>query len=193
MVWACIPYLLASLVYHRDWLISNLPQNHPLFNQRVWTSNILLTLKDKVLTGNGRNETSNLFATGIPAHIILSNELVKLKSELKSFKELICEKIESLPSELKECMLKNFQINGAIPITRDDILKLQESIMKAIEDKQITERSIARVDESTTITSVYNTWTWGGKIHLVPQGFQFPKLALYHKDSCKLRYVNKFE
>ena len=36
-----LPRLLASLVYHQDWLKNKLPFTHPLFQQRVWTSGIM--------------------------------------------------------------------------------------------------------------------------------------------------------
>lgn len=32
-----IPYLLASLIYHIDWLRNKLNPNHPIFMQRVFT------------------------------------------------------------------------------------------------------------------------------------------------------------
>lgn len=39
------PFLLASLVYHMDWLKDNLPTSYPLFISRVWTSGLLDRLK----------------------------------------------------------------------------------------------------------------------------------------------------
>ena len=55
---AAIPFLLASRVYHQEWLQDNLPPQHPLFNQRVWTGGILQRLKSKVLTGVYNNAKS---------------------------------------------------------------------------------------------------------------------------------------
>lgn len=43
-------YLLASLIYHKQWLSDNFTSHHPLFQQRVWTSGIMNELADKVVT-----------------------------------------------------------------------------------------------------------------------------------------------
>lgn len=84
-----IPYLLASLIYHMDYLVVTLPKDHPLFIQRVWTSGIMKRLKDKVLSGCGRNEQSKMFATGIPPHIILANQIIILENRLDNFREQV--------------------------------------------------------------------------------------------------------
>ena len=37
-----IPFLLASLVYHRKWIEETFDKAHPIFKSRVWTSGLLL-------------------------------------------------------------------------------------------------------------------------------------------------------
>ena len=32
-----VPYLVASVVYHQDWMRGNLPQDHPIFSSPVFT------------------------------------------------------------------------------------------------------------------------------------------------------------
>lgn len=107
-----IPFLLASLSFHRDWLKANLHAQHNLFNQPVWTSGILDRVASKVLTGNGRNTESGLCATGIPPHILLANEIVKVRHDMNSMKSEIFTKLNDLPNELKATMLQNFNIAG---------------------------------------------------------------------------------
>lgn len=48
---AALNYLLASLVYHQDWIKDNFDPQHPIFISRVWTSGVLMSLKPKVYTG----------------------------------------------------------------------------------------------------------------------------------------------
>lgn len=181
----CLPFLLASLVYHREWIINTFSSNHPLFSQRVWTSGIMQRLSEKVLSGNGRNEVSKLFATGIPAHILLSNELVKVKCELSLLKESISKRFDILPDQIKQTLLQHFQINGAIPITRDDISNMletfQETIMRSFNNSILTNNSNNNTNTNrsnynniTPFANSYNTWTYGGKIHPVPPSFKYP-------------------
>ena len=65
-------FLLASLVYHQDWLKENLPCDHPLFSQRVWESSILNDLKDHVHAGTMTNPITKLTATGLNVHVAAS-------------------------------------------------------------------------------------------------------------------------
>lgn len=43
-----VSYLLASIIFHADWLKANLDENHPLFTQPVWTSGIIGELRNAV-------------------------------------------------------------------------------------------------------------------------------------------------
>ncbi len=60
-----VPYLLASIVFHHDWLKTNLPGNHPFWQQRLCIGelpsllngkkNLILGLYGRVLTGSRLN------------------------------------------------------------------------------------------------------------------------------------------
>lgn len=74
-----LPFLLASLIYHRKWIQETFPAAHPLFNQRVWTSGVLERKADGVLSGCMNNATSGLTATGVPPHLVLANEVTQVR------------------------------------------------------------------------------------------------------------------
>ena len=116
-----IPYLLASLVHHREFLndLKIRHPRHPLFLQRVWTTGILSRLKDVVVTGCNRNSVSKMFATGVPPHIVLANRIVELENRVNTLdvnvgKEInagnidIKNVLQGLPEAIKNNMLLNF-------------------------------------------------------------------------------------
>jgi hypothetical protein len=78
-----IPYLLASLVYHSEWLQSTLPAQHPLFLQRVWTSGIISRLKSKVHLGRVFNQATGMKSTGIPPSVVILGEFSELKARVQ--------------------------------------------------------------------------------------------------------------
>jgi hypothetical protein len=97
----CIPYLLASVVYHQEWLREHLPNQHPLFNSRMFTSELVDRLRDKVLVGHIKCLSTGLTATGpymllcspymllifvvyvgIPAHILHNSTMQSLSTEV---------------------------------------------------------------------------------------------------------------
>lgn len=187
-----VPFLLASLIYHQPYLLSLQASNprHPIFLQRVWTSGVLVRLKDMVDAGCNRNPTSKLTATGVPPHLILANSIVDLRHDMGNMKEEIISKLEQLPEALKHTMLENFQIEGTVPITRHE---MQDMMKSSIDDlKRTIETSLqslaTRGEEDAPGRTAgaqgrsaianeaidYTLWNWKGKFHPVPEGFEFP-------------------
>jgi hypothetical protein len=183
-----VPYLLASLVYHRSYLlaIQDKHPQHPLFLQTVWTSGILERLQDKVGAGCNRNPVSTMTATGVPPHLVLANQIVDMQKGMDVIRGEVISKLDGLPEALKRSMLQNFNINGTVPITHLQVVemmeKLQSSIQTTIQAALIQNQSIATTEPtdmsstgSETEIPSYRTWTWGSKIHPIPKGFRFPK------------------
>ena len=185
-----IPYLFASLVYHQPYL-ATLSSGHPLFLQRVWTSGVLIRMKDMVGAGCNCNPVSKLTATGVPPHLIVANSVAGLREELREemcvMKDTVVTKLVQLPEALKHTMLDNFQVEGTVPITRQE---MQDMMMSTIGDlKTSIETSLqaitlrSQVPTAPSITEAlangvhdnhYATWQWGGRFHPVPQDFKFP-------------------
>ena len=151
------PFLLASLVYHMDWLKDNLPTNHPLFISRVWTSGLLDRLKPLLQSGNISNPITKLCATGVPEYVQLSSDIELLKNRITSFKESMTIKIDNVPEKLKDIMLDNFQVNGAIPITasqvQDMISDLRNTLQSTISNAMNNQRNTENNNESNSKVS----------------------------------------
>jgi hypothetical protein len=57
---SCVPFLFASLIFHADWIKSNLPKEHPFFKTRFWSSNLREDLKDHIHSGSGVNRITGM-------------------------------------------------------------------------------------------------------------------------------------
>ena len=186
-----VPFLLASLIYHQQYLAALQTTNsrHPLFLQRVWTSGILVRLKDMVGAGCNRNPISKLTATGVPPHLILANSIVDLKLDIGIMREEIISKLEQLPEALKHSMLENFQIEGTVPITRhemqdmmkssiDDLKRTIETSLLSIthrgQDAAVLTPAGVNIREAQPDATNYTIWNWKGRLHPVPENFEFP-------------------
>lgn len=77
-----IPFLLASLVFHRRWLQDNLHELHPLFLAPVWTSGIIASLGSRVFTGYLDNEITGLRASGMPPTVVFSRKLQRVEEQI---------------------------------------------------------------------------------------------------------------
>ena len=127
-------------------------------------------------------------ATGVPPHLVLANQIVDMQKGMDVIRGEVISKLDGLPEALKQSMLQNFNINGTVPITHLQVVemmeKLQSSIQTTIQAALIQNQSIATsaqvpTDMSSTGSETeipsYRTWTWGSKIHPIPEGFRFPK------------------
>ena len=205
-----LPYLLASICYHERWLRSTLPAQHPLFSSHLFASGTVQSLQQHLLTGCNRCPFTGMVATGIPPHLVMSNGLTDVVKQTQLLKEELLSRCAELPAELTSTMLSKFSINGAIPLTADDMRVMLNSVVAQVraELRQVhaaetlASASTAPVDPS--VDPRFQLWSWGGRLHMVPQGWVFPSTNikdtwnLWHfghltDKMCPLRCLKKFD
>jgi hypothetical protein len=151
---------LASLVLHADFLLEKLPSNHELLSTFIFTNpNALTELRGKL----ENDELTRMHATGIPPHIELYR---KLDMQQKS--------IDALPELLEERMEQVLEKKGVAAgnITRE---LLREEIRSLMVDAGMQQnKKNEQVDVRPPPARQY--YTWGGKFHLLPEGFEFPSI-----------------
>jgi hypothetical protein len=185
-----LPLLLASICYHEQWLRSTLPSYHPLFCTPLFASGAIDLLRPHIIAGCNRCPVTGLLATGIPPHLVMSNELSEVVNHTRLLKDEVLSKCAELPSEMTNVLLSKFSINGAIPVTLDDMKTLINSAVTQLSTQYRDSRtsythepaSHAAVDPNTDPR--FQLWSWGGKLHMVPQGWIFPSTNI--KDSWNL-------
>ena len=180
-----LPYLLALICYHEQWLKSKLPANHPLFATFLFASGNMATLRTHVVTGRSRCPLTGMTATGIPPHPVLSNELTDVAQQTAVLKDALLAKCTELPSELVSVMLSRFSINGAIPVTIDDIKTLLNNAVNQMRTElrdALPAASSATVPPPDPTDSAadprFQLWMWKGKLHPVPEGWKLPSTDL---------------
>ena len=77
-----IPYMVASVVYHAEWLRQNLRSDHPLFMSRLFRDGYISRLLPHVQGGISYNSFTKLAATGIPPNLVIANELHAFKEKV---------------------------------------------------------------------------------------------------------------
>lgn len=187
-----LPYLLASIVYHEEWLSKFLPPSHPFFFTRLWTSNIISRLKPKVLTGFLQNEKSRLKATGIPPYVMLASRVTGVENRLDSNHNEVMTKLDiiakQLPRDVTADVLEHCAVNGAVPLTARDVNGMLENLRRDIEgltdaiSNGINREASDPLASSTSIvtgsneeSNSYLMFCWGGRYRKVPEDFEFPK------------------
>jgi hypothetical protein len=172
-----IPYLLASIVHHDEWLRSRLVKEHPLFSSYLYSSGLINGLKKYILVRSNYCSITKMTATGIPPHLTIAAELNTMMNRIDENKSELLQQYEQLPSLLTNTLMNKFEINGAIPVTREDIHRMMETISQQIQSIGTIGSNITNTNnntESNSNNSTYNTWSWGGRLHMVPEGFKLP-------------------
>lgn len=182
---AALPFLLASIIYHRDFLVSSLAPSHPLLSSFLFTSNQIPLLRPHVHSGLNKSPVSNLTAHGIPPHITVSNEVHHVGEQVQQLQRSLIEKCDSIPTVLEQLLTDRFTINGVVPVNRHDL-----EIMFQTHFERISSLGIGRNDNSSPVSvpnteaSMFDMFTWGGALHMVPEGWHIPKAAV--KETWKL-------
>ena len=196
---SCLPFLLATLMYHEDYLRENLHSSHPLWMSRVFTHNpILSDLKSKVVTSILRD--GDIVASGVPPHILHNIRFDVLEQEFKRLKEKFGDELGKIRQELsvlpnviadvvvKE-MRKNFTINGVTPLTLRDLDEFKLNLMTEmrqmfLEPGRTNQENQTENDgtiDNGIITGGVQTWwktfNWndGNPWRLVPYNYRFPR------------------
>ena len=155
-----LPFLLAALIKHRDFLQETLHHNHPLFSSAVWQSGLLHspTMAARVHGGSHHNPTTGLTATGIPPYQELARSLEEVKTKLHQMHqesketidramgritETIERELASAPERVKAMLKDEFQIQGLQPLGRGDVesmltarlTELRESLLQAFRER----------------------------------------------------------
>jgi hypothetical protein len=169
-----VPYLLASLVYHEQWLKDNLNITHPLFSSALFSSGELKSYRPFVLLGEGHCAITKLGATGIPPHLAMANELNGVIHEVKGFNTIVKTQFEQMPKLLTTEMLSNFTVNGAIPVTMDAMNRLFVSLSEKIELK-FTSSQVENTNTSDLSNQTpFMNWYWKGRFRMVPENWTLP-------------------
>jgi hypothetical protein len=214
----CVPFFLASIVYHEMFLRRTLPENHPLFNTLLFTSRILPSLRSLVCQKSNNCDVARIQATGIPPFIVVGLAVKQLQDQVREadarnranfqlLQSSITTEISSLPERLKSTILENFNVQGVHPITRSDFEEMSKKILECLDSKisdKLQHLSIVGpppavpepepVPTSPEETSEFGTWLWGGRMHPVKEGFMLPRgdiksfYFLWHFGNAAQRY-----
>lgn len=170
-----LPYLLATIVYHRQWLNENLNRKHPLFQSRLWRENYPEKLAPKVYSGRYFNKHTGMHATGVPSVSTLLMQYTEFRGEFSEFKEYITQRFDRQPDDLCKVLLEHFTVNGVAPLNEQRMKEIIRPLFDMIESvkKQRDEVLTANTPQIQSIPSI-NTFTWGGRYHCVPENFCFP-------------------
>jgi hypothetical protein len=200
----CVPYLLASIVHHEEFLRGFLPQEHPIFRSRVFTHNVHIdALRKYVVTGLGRCPHTGMTATGVPTHLIIAKKIEAMINKIQELEIKIDEKLSEMADQLpadvsrrvSNDIRESFNIEGAVALHRGDLTTIFDSFSNNFKDQidalkeemksQLDTLSVEHDHRKNKNGNVgHGGWAWKDfretgeeKERIVPIGFQLPRKA----------------
>jgi hypothetical protein len=93
-----LEHCLASIVYHQDYLLNNLPHNHFLFHTSLFRNlDTLRRLRDHITCEIGLGPNVERAATGIPAHVMLMHEYRTLHATVMNLQRTVDVSLQQIP------------------------------------------------------------------------------------------------
>lgn len=210
----CLPYLLASLAFHWDWITArdesdnrcykNISASHPIFRSRIFHAargdqRLIEVLHESVLPLNtdGACEVTDMRATGIPPHIDQARQIEKLRAENEKLRELLLrhhiEIMDELPKRVTECFRETISSPGIQQMSVPELKALLTELIAV--QFAARERTLAPPESSSSapvasgnfiLQGGYGMWLWRGRWRKIPVDYRFPGGSL--KEVCDLYY-----
>ncbi len=176
---------IASIVYHRSFLVETLPSNHQIFQTPLFRDSDLFNRLASNVVCRLPNVGDTISSTGVPPHVSI---LRTLQGFLNQFTE-ITSTLQSIPPEVVNGVIRELEQRaiGAGTVTRDGLERLLNQCLERAGIPSLIEEMRAMRDGVDTAPAVNNpdhhshersyghqAYMWDGSFHLVPQDFQFP-------------------
>lgn len=190
----CCEYLLASLLFHEDFLRGFLPENHPIWRSGIWQlGDDKDQLKNGILTGIGRCPHTGMTATGIPPHLAIAAQIKGLIEKIDRLEKMLEERMDNFEQRFPgQCsaliandIRSQFMIEGVIPLSLNDLKGVMTSMQddfaaKLTSFQQYMEARLLSMN-TPSITSP-SGWAWEDfrlvgedRERIVPTTFIFPR------------------
>jgi hypothetical protein len=182
-VYGVAKYCLASLVYHSEYLLSQLPVNHPLFQTALFRQPDLVEILRKLTKCTLPSTSTPITATGIPPCTAILQHIQtisdKIDLSMSDQRENVQRVIDGIVKELENRAI------GAGTVTSSG---LRAELMECLKSAGLVNtQMIPQTVESTTQESNHQIHHWGGSLHIVAENFDIPNVPM--KDAWQMWIV----
>lgn len=157
---AAFPYLVASVIYHWDWLVENLPNDHPFFTSQIYTRNYKRVWGHLIVTGFFENKQSLMRSSGLPKYVNVLSENEKTRDEIRAIPDAVVSKISSA---------NNVQIYNTEVINREFGHRFEN-----IENFIAANYTRSPINRGFEHANSFRTFFWGGQFNAFPEDFKIP-------------------
>lgn len=165
--------LLASVIYHSEWLRTELGRNHPIFNTAIFSLFDMNQLKPLVKCTLPGPDT--IVSTGVPAHVSTKLAIRALQNQQEVLHKGFQDFRESFSKDLHAGLNQYAHSQGHLTVDSfSQMLNLKfDAFMEATKRHQ--EPASVPVMSHASPEKQRELFYWGGMYHLLPEDFEIPK------------------
>ena len=170
-------HALASLVYHADFVLGVVDRNHPARQCYIYRNRELLESLKPLAKVSLPGDPSGRYATGVPPHISLLNQMKQIEDEIKkvipALQESVTSTVSGIVHELEERAI------GARTVTTDGLkAMLEETLQQVLENCMLNQNQNNAPIEANNPSNAQQeypaVYMWGGALHLLPENYILP-------------------
>lgn len=186
-----IPFLIASVVFHWDWIKANLPSNHKIFSSKFATGNFGELWRSKVQLSLNKCPHTGMVAQSVPKVIQMMFILNEISRKLNCTCEAVMNKIDDATDHTVSSLMNKLGTVHGIEVANNEVIKEVchdemaafsrqlarfENIMKAMQSEIAKIRNPeSSSGENQPNRDGYRAYSWGGCFHMVPENFIIPQ------------------
>ena len=169
-------HVLASIVYHHEFIMQTLPRSHPVKRSLIFRSEALLNSLKPLVVVSLPGDSSGRFATGVPPHITLLNRMMMISNEIHQILPAINTATENTAQRIIQ-ELEDRAI-GAGTVTRTGL----EDLLRSTLDQVLADRGVQRNSEPELAADPNQfrpqVHMWNGGIHKLPRDYVLPSTTV---------------
>lgn len=184
-----VPYLIASIVRHYDFLKENLPNTHPLWHSSLFAGGFMERerLKENLREGIFSNAETKMEASGVPPHLAVVREITERLKITEEKLENQRKILESLPELVGDHIRKNFTVQGVAQVTHRDLDNVVEKMIAFYKTEcrvPLPAAPNASAERNDEKNSGWQRWLWRSegeaqmKFHPVPENWEIPNVSV---------------
>jgi len=167
------PYFLASIVYHRQWLLQTMPATHPIHQTRLFARPDLLDQLAGHVVCRRYLSGDVIRPTGIPPHVDLLCNISELGSNIDTMNGTLSGLPDSVISGLRGLLEENAL--AARSVTPTELRATLEREIASIREMLIVRlETPSTASTSSTSDGVPILRSWGGRFHFIPEDYEIP-------------------
>ncbi len=135
---AVVPYLIATLVTKWEWFKANVGSDHPLLSN-LHMQPMVDALKPHIISdGLFSCNSTGMKASGVPLNVILLERQQDFESRMSALVAATeankLEMMDKLPALITTNILTRLEVNGAVPVTNDDLNRATTRIQEQLQE-----------------------------------------------------------